>query len=268
MRRRQMLIASGTVVAATATGVMSQPSGDNALLTVAREPGSATESSTATETILSGTVHETTVFERDAPRDGPTAMIFGGVHGDERTGIEVARDTTEWYPDAGTLVVVPETNRIAVDENTREGPEGDLNRHFPAGKEPVSDLARGIWDAVERYDPDVVLDLHRSLGIAGVHQQYVGQAVYHSSDSYGDELASYLNDVAVPWYMPLHRISARRTHSGGPLLFQKAIRDLDATGYLFETTDFMLDRDTRNEHTRLAAAKTLALHGLLEVGNN
>lgn len=268
MKRRNTLIASATILSAAASGVVSRPPGDEALLTAARQRDGDTEISTESESILPGTVHETTLYERVATRDGPTAMVFGGIHGDERTGIEVAQEVVDWKPDTGTLVIVPKTNRVATDENVRAGPEGDLNRHFPADSEPISDLARGIWDAVERYEPDVVLDLHRSLGIVGIHEKYVGQAVYHSADAAGDELAAYLNDVAVPWHMPFHRISAHRTHSGGPLLFQKAIREVGATTYLFETTDFLLDQNARNEFTRLATAKTLALHGLLEVDRN
>ncbi|WP_254525372.1 succinylglutamate desuccinylase/aspartoacylase family protein [Natrinema caseinilyticum] len=268
MKRRNMLIASGTIVGAAASGVVSRPPGDEALLTAARNRDGGAEISADSESILPGTVHETTLYERVASRDGPTAMVFGGIHGDERPGIEVAREVVDWKPDSGRLVVVPETNRVAIEENARAGPEGDLNRHFPADSEPVSDLARGIWDVVERYEPEVVLDLHRSLGIAGVHENYVGQAVYHSANASGTELAAYLNDVVVPWHMPFHRVSAHRTHSGGPLLFQKAIREVGAKAYLFETTDFLLDREAKNEHTRLATAKTLALHGLLEVDRN
>lgn len=267
MKRRQLLIGGTAIVGTGIAGVLSKPSGDDELLSAARTFEGDGEVTSATETILPDTDHETTLYERDAPRDGPTAMVFGGVHGDERSGIEVAREVTDWYPDRGTLVVVPETNRVAVEDDVRAGPDGDLNRDFPAGGEPTSELARGIWDAVDRHGPDVVLDLHRSLGIQGVHREYVGQAIFHSPDARGDDLATFLNDVAVPWHMPLHRVSAHRTNPSGPLLFQKAIRDLEATTYLFETTEFLLDRETRNQLTRLTAAKVLALHGLLEEGS-
>ncbi|WP_090614806.1 succinylglutamate desuccinylase/aspartoacylase family protein [Natrinema salaciae] len=267
MKRRQLLIGGTATVGAGLAGILSRPSGDDELLSTARTFDGDGEVTTSTETILPDTHHETTLYERDAPRDGPTAMVFGGVHGDERSGIEVAREVADWAPDQGTLVVVPETNRIAVENDTREGPAGDLNRHFPVGSEPTSELARGIWNAVERHAPDTVLDLHRSLGIDGVHTEYVGQAIFHSSDAHGNEIADYLNDVAIPWYMPLHRVTAQPTNSSGSLLFQKAIRDLEATGYLFETTEFLLDQEARNELARLATAKVLSLHGLLAEGS-
>lgn len=266
MRRRTFLAAGGVLIGSTAAGIATGPSGAERLLARAREPGESGAAETTTERLLPDTEYETALYEIDAPRDGPTAMVFGGVHGDERSGIAVAREVTDWRPDAGTLVVVPETNAAAVDAGEREGPDGDLNRQFPAGREPTSDLARGIWDAVERYRPDVVLDLHRSLGVYGLHREYVGQAVFHSPDARGDELADRLDD-GVPWYLPFHRFTARETDLPGPLLFQHAARELDATAYLFETTEFLLDRSERLELTRLAAAHVLAMHGLLEAGD-
>ncbi|ADB60816.1 deacylase-like protein [Haloterrigena turkmenica DSM 5511] len=263
---RRTLLATGSVVAGMVTaGVASQPSGNDRLLAAARAPSDAGEAETHTERLLPDTDHETPLYEIESPRDGPTAMVFGGVHGDERSGIAVAREVVDWRPDAGTLVVVPETNRVAVENDEREGPDGDLNRQFPAGQEPTSELARGIWDAVERREPDVVLDLHRSLGVYGLHREYVGQAVFHSPDARGDELADALDTDGVPWYLPFHRFTARETDLSSPLLFQKAARELESTAYLFETTEFLLDRETRVELTRLAAAHVLAMHGLLEV---
>ncbi|WP_440771252.1 succinylglutamate desuccinylase/aspartoacylase family protein [Natronorubrum sp. DTA28] len=269
MRRRTFVAGAGTTLAAiVASGAVSRPSGNESLLEAARRPGNAGEASTSTETILSDTVHETSLYVIDAAAEGPTAMIFGGVHGDERSGIEVAREITDWHPDAGTLVVVPETDRVAVENDEREGVDGDLNRQFPADGEPTTALARGIWDAVERHEPDVVLDLHRSLGIYGLHREYVGQAIFHSPDAHGDALAGRLDDEAVPWYLPFHRFTAAESGSSGPLLFQKAARELEASAYLFETTEFMLDRETKVEMTRLATAHVLELHDLLAAGGD
>ncbi|MDQ2051513.1 succinylglutamate desuccinylase/aspartoacylase family protein [Natronolimnohabitans sp. A-GB9] len=264
MRRRTFLAAGGVLLGAATAGVVSRPSSNEELLTAAREPGDAGTASTTTEQLLSGTDHETMLYAIEAPQDGPTAMVFGGVHGDERSGIEVAHEATDWHPDAGTLVVVPETDRVAVEANEREGIDGDLNRHFPADGELRSELARGIWDAVERHEPDVVLDLHRSLGVYGLHREYVGQAVFHSPEARGAELADRLDSDAVPWYLPFHRFRAQETNESGSLLFQHAARELGASAYLFETTAFLLDHETKVETTRLATAHVLAMHGLLD----
>ncbi|QFU83683.1 succinylglutamate desuccinylase/aspartoacylase family protein [Natronorubrum aibiense] len=264
MRRRRLLAAGGALAGTVTAGIVSRSAADDGLFAAAREPGDDGEPQRRTERLLPGTVHETPLYEIDAPRDGPTVMVFGGVHGDERSGIAVAREVTDWYPDAGTLVVVPETNRVAVDNDEREGEFGDLNRHFPADREPETDLARGIWDAVVAHDPDVVLDLHRSLGIYGLHREYVGQLVLHSPDAHGETLAEALTNDGVPWYLPFHRFTARETNRSGSLLFQKAARDLEIPTYLFETTEFLLDRETRVDLTRLATAHVLSLHDVLE----
>lgn len=267
MRRRTALAVVAALAGTTVSGALSRPTGNDRLLSAARQPGDAGEASTNTEQLLSGTVHETPLYEIDAPHDGPTAMVFGGIHGDERSGIAAAHEATAWQPDAGTLVVVPETNRVAVANDERAGSEGDLNRHFPAGEAPTSELARGIWDAVERHDPNVVLDLHRSLGIYRLHREFIGQVILHSPDARGSDLAAALTEDAVPWYLPLHRFTAEERSAGGPLLFQKAAAELGADTYLFETTDFLLDLETRVEMARLATARVLALHGMLERGS-
>ncbi|WP_323174027.1 succinylglutamate desuccinylase/aspartoacylase family protein [Natrialba sp. PRR66] len=264
MRRRRAL-AAVTALAGTATaGLTSSQTGNDRLLSVARTPGEGGEASTSTERLLPGTVHETPLYAIESQRDGPTAMVFGGIHGDERSGIRVAHEVADWHPDAGTIVVVPETNRVAVENDTRRGTSGDLNRQFPGDESPTTSLAAGIWDAVERYDPDVVLDLHRSLGIYGLHREYVGQVVFHSAAARGKPLVDALNDDAVPWYLPFHRFTAQESTAGGPLLFQKAAHELDAATYLFETTEFLLDQATRTQQARLVTAHVLALHGLLE----
>jgi uncharacterized protein len=265
MRRRRILAAGGVLAGTTIASVATSPAAEHDLVATARRPSDGDELERNTEQILSETVHETTLHEIDAPQDGPTAMFFGGVHGDEYNGIDIAHEIAEeWSPDAGTLVVIPETDSVAVENEEREGIDGDLNRHFPSDGEPESDLARGIWEVVERYDPDIVLDIHRSLGIYGVHGRYVGQAIFHSPDSYGDELAATLNDDAVPWYLPMHRFVASESHMTGPLLFHETARELDATSYLFETTSFLFDREVKNAMTRSMAAMLLEFHGLLE----
>lgn len=267
MRRRRILAAAGVLVGTTVAGVASSSADEHDLVSAARHSGDGDESERSTEQLLQGTDHETTLYEIDSPRDGPTVMIFGGIHGDEYNGIDVAHEISqEWQPDAGTLVVVPETDRVAVENDRREGIDGDLNRHFPADGDPQSELAAGIWDAVERHDPDVVLDLHRSLGLYGVHGEFVGQAIFHSPDGYGEELAARLNDDVVPWYLPMHRFIANESHMQGPLLFHEAARELDATTYLFETTSFLLDREAKNEMTRPMVAMVLEQHGLLGEG--
>ena len=116
-------------------------------------------------TLATGTAHETTLLVNDSGLPGLTAFVLGGVHGDEEAGYLAAANATRWQPDAGTLLVLPRANRPAIEAGTRTGPDGDLNRQFPLRQEPETALAREIWDVVEEFEPDLVIDLHESRGL-------------------------------------------------------------------------------------------------------
>ena len=222
---------------------------------------------TPDERILSGTEYATDVFVRDAPDSGPTVMVFGGMHGDEPCGVRAARRVAGWSFDRGTVVAVPRANAVAVRNDRRDGDEGDLNRQFPAGKPPTTRLARGLWEAVERHDPDAVIDLHRSRGLYGAHQRYVGQAVFptDADDAVArtDAALDAVNAAVVPWYMPFHKYDRGSTVRGGvPMLVHKVAADLNRAGYIVETTNYLLDLDTRIEWTTRVAEALLAQHGV------
>ncbi|WP_199174917.1 M14 family metallopeptidase [Halegenticoccus soli] len=229
--------------------------------------GGAAEAKRTTETILTGTNQETEVVTVDAPESGPTAMVFGGVHGSERSGYLAAEDVAEWEFRSGTAVVVPRANRVAIERGTRHGIGGDLNRQFPPGEEPTTELARALWEVVERHDPDVVLDLHWARGIYGVHRGSVGQAVFPAAVGNAVERADaaieYVNDEHVPWAMPFHRFRRGNVIDGdAPLLVHKVVGDLDRPGYIVEATTFLLDLRTRVRWTKLLASTLLAQHGV------
>ena len=231
--------------------------------------GASAERSTgdADERILPGTKYATDVFVRDAPDPGPTVMVFGGMHGDEPSGVRAARRVAEWSFGRGTVVVVPRANAVAIRHDRRDGEHGDLNRQFPAGDTPTTRLARALWGAVARYDPDVVLDLHRSRGLYGAHQRYVGQAVFPTDAddavSRTDAALAAVNEAVVPWYMPFHKYDRGSTLRGGvPMLVHKVGADLNRAGYIVETTEYLLDLRTRIEWTSRVAAALLEQHGV------
>ena len=141
MRRRAFL--SGGVAAALGSG-----------LTLSTRSEATAQSRDPTDTLLPGTEHETPVFTVEGERDGPTALVVGGMHGDERSGYLAAEAMLEWSVDAGRVVVLPRANRVAIQRDSREGEGGDLNRQFPPGAEPPTELARAIWSLVERESPD------------------------------------------------------------------------------------------------------------------
>lgn len=222
-----------------------------------------------TDTILPDTRYETEVTTVEAPESGPTAIVFGGIHGNERAGYRSAENVAGWEFGAGTVVVVPRANRPAIERDRRLGVEGDLNRLFPPGREPESELARALWGVVEDIDPDVLLDLHRSTGIYRVHNGSVGQAIFFTEGKAAEHAAEtidYANDEYVPWYMFAHDFKRGGAVSGtAPLLIHKAHADLRVDGHLVEVTNYLLSLRAQVEWESAVAERLLSHHGIARV---
>ena len=220
-----------------------------------------------TSTLLPGTRYETEVVTIDAPEDGPTAVVVGGMHGDEPSGYRAATQVASWDFQTGTVVAVPKANMPAIRRGTRKNDNGDFNRKFPAGAETETKLARALWGVVVDADPDVVLDLHSSKGIYRTHESFVGQAIFASeldpAPTYADEAIAWANSEVVPWYMPYHEYTRGNLIDGdGPLLMHKVTGDLETPGYLVESTKFILDPRTAANWTAGIAETLLASHGV------
>ncbi|QRV16727.1 succinylglutamate desuccinylase/aspartoacylase family protein [Haloterrigena salifodinae] len=232
---------------------------------------SSSDLSRDSQQILEGTDHETTVYQTVADADGPTVLVVGGMHGNEVAGYEAASAIAEWEIDAGTLITIPHANADAVEQRTRTGDDGvDLNRQFPEGEEPTTDLARALWTVVDRSDPDVVIDLHESIGIyAGGPVDGVGQAIFHSdgtetaTDAERAADAVNRNHVDEPGLEFETDTFSRPENEPSGLLVHKAARDLNAQSFLIETFSRGPDLETRIDwHTRLVTNLTEA--GLFE----
>ena len=58
-------------------------------------------------------------------------MVIGGIHGDEISGIEMAKELAEYKIAKGSLIIIPEANKEAVKNGNRtEYYMQDLNRSF------------------------------------------------------------------------------------------------------------------------------------------
>lgn len=218
-------------------------------------------------TLLPGTPHETGVYVASGTTPGPTALVVGGIHGDERPGYRAAERFVDVDPARGTVIVVPRANRVAIEAGTRTGEHGDLNRKFPTGTRPTTSLARAIWGVVERRDPDVVVDLHRSVGLYAYHDASVGQAVFPTDAGDAPDVAAAvvetLNEEVVPWSMPLHDFRRGNLLTGTrPMLVHKVAGDRSRPGYIVETTRFLVDTGTQTEWAARAAVALLAGHGV------
>jgi hypothetical protein len=260
MKRRTYL--SGVATALALSSFMGKSSHNS---TVLADPADNRE---PTYMLLEGTQYETGVYVIDAPESGPTAIVVGGMHGDERSGYRAAKAVTDWQFDAGQVVVLPAANRPALERGTRHGVHGDLNRKFPPEEEPTTRLAQAIWNnVVLQHDPDLLMDLHRSKGIYKFHQSFVGQAIYPTdignAPSNAVETVELLNEEYVPWYMPYHDFKRGNILYGtNPMLAHKFGEALEQPAYIVETTTFLTDLDTRVEWTKGAAEKLLSLHGI------
>lgn len=216
---------------------------------------------------MQGTPHETGVFVARGVEPGPTAVVVGGVHGEERPGYLAADRFVGVDPAVGRVVVIPRANRTAVEAGNRTGVRGDLNEEFPTDRRPTTPLARAIWDVVERHDPDVVVDLHRSRGIYRRHDDAVGQAIFPTDAATASPVATdvvgTLNDEVVPWAMPLHDFRVGNELTGSrPMLVHKVAGDLDRPGYIVETTRFLVDTHTQAHWLTRATVELLAGHGV------
>lgn len=228
---------------------------------------SGTPAASPTTTLLPDTPHETGVYVASGPEPGPTVLVVGGIHGDERPGYRAAARFVGVEPTAGTVVVVPRANRVAIEAGTRTGEHGDLNRKFPTGETPTTPLARAIWKVVERHDPDVVIDLHRSVGLYAYHDASVGQAVFPTdaadAPSVATDVVETLNEDVVPWSMPLHDFRRGNLLTGSdPMLVHKVAGDRSRPGYIVETTRFLVDTETQTEWATRAAVALLSRHGV------
>lgn len=266
MDRRSFLAAGVGVAAASAAGTAA---GWAAVRPVERSPPEPGEAMSATTTaIMEGTDRETPVYELDSGTEGPTAMVVGGMHGNEVSGYRAAEEIAGWTIDRGSLVVVPWANVLAVDDHQRSGPEGDLNRKFPTEQEPTTDLARELWETVTEHDPDVVFDLHRSRGILGTHAEWVGQAVFptEQAEEHARTVVEAVNDEVVPTTMPYHDFAVSGPLSGGaPLLMHKVAGELQRPGYIIETTGVLVSLGTQIDWTLEIVERLLERHDVERV---
>ncbi len=260
---RRAALAAGTAVVGTALGgiVVGEYEGDTS---------PAVPPLSATGTLLEDTDRETTYYELGGGDDGPTGVIIGGVHGDEVNGYRAAEAILDWTLAKGSLIVVPWADVAAIRANSREGPDGDLNRKFPAGEEPKTELARALWNLIVDTQPEIVVDLHRSRGIFETHDRWVGQAIFPTATGdaleHAETLVQDLNDEIVPRTLRFHRFTVGNELGGNrPMIIHKVGADLGTAGYIVELTEFLLDLETQVDWTTLIAARLLGAHGIERV---
>lgn len=119
------------------------------------------------KTLMQGTEFETQVYVIDSGVEGPTIFINGGTHGSEPAGFNAAERLLDTQIKKGKLYIIPRANRAACKIGKRMAENMiDLNRQFPGKSDgnEVEKLAYEIAQTIKDINPEMVMDLHESLG--------------------------------------------------------------------------------------------------------
>ena len=144
-------------------------------------PSGVTGEKRTTLTLMAGTEFETKahiISSGGAPADNPVLFVLGGVHGDEPAARLSAERLLNANVDSGTLIVIPEANKVAARNGTRIGTK-DLNRCFPGFAQGANEdrLAYEIFQLVQERKPSVVVTYHVSPGFHLQDPAMYGQTV-------------------------------------------------------------------------------------------
>lgn len=150
-----------------------------------------------TEILAAGSKSATPLYVIRSSQPGPVVMVVGGVHGNEPAGYETARKIAKYSVKRGTLLVLPEANKLAIEAKRRYASgQSDLNRCFPqaSGESPDTVLARSIYSAVKKYDVDWLIDLHEGYDYYKNPTDSVGQTLIYYPNSGTAAKASFIVD--------------------------------------------------------------------------
>lgn len=142
--------------------------------------------------IQAGARWETSGCVVDSGVEGPTALILGGVHGNEPAGAVAAERICRFAPVRGRLVVVPRVNPLGLERNIRYLPEfGDMNRAYPPSGEntPAEKMGEAIISLMERYKISLFIDLHEARTFHRLDKTSLGQTLLFADNSVSATLA-------------------------------------------------------------------------------
>ena len=158
------LIAPGRVLSQT-TAAPSPGWGSLQLLEREVAPGQKRKFRYQHTQTFEGSFLDTAVFVARGTKPGPTLCLTALIHGDERNGFEIVRETFFRLDPAslsGTLIAVPAANANGFRTGSRYMPDRrDLNRAFPGkpGSDNTSLIAHILYTALTQHC-DALIDLH------------------------------------------------------------------------------------------------------------
>ncbi|MCX7780882.1 MAG: succinylglutamate desuccinylase/aspartoacylase family protein [Negativicutes bacterium] len=133
--------------------------------------------------LLADTPYATRVYVATGDINTPKVLVLGGVHGNEPAGAAAARQLCSLRVKRGTLIIIPEVNRLALQERVRTLPEiGDVNRAYPGNGEgtPAERLAAAVVSVYERYGVTLFVDLHEARTFRKLDKTSLGQSVLYA----------------------------------------------------------------------------------------
>lgn len=234
------------------------------------------EQSSSSGVLAPDTQWETPWFRIESGEPGPVFVLIGGVHGNEPAGAIAAEQIRDWPIRKGTLVVVPEANRLALAAKERRLPgliedAGDLNRHFPRtgeAEETMSPLAAALWEFVKAQEPDWVVDLHEGFAVRRQNAESVGSSLLCDPDETTRPLFAKAH-AAVNASIPdaaNHFVLMAKNRTANGSLVRASMDRLGATGAILETTYKGFPLGLRVRQHRLMVAELLGGLGMIDNG--
>jgi uncharacterized protein len=144
-------------------------------------------------TLASGHRVEIAVHRLVGPKEGPTMVLLGGIHGDEATGVETVRRIIEAIDVdelSGSVVAIPVCNPLAYDAMTRHTLQDglNLNRIFPGDRKGsvTEQIAAVVAEVVG--EADYLLDYHSSGLYSTVDYAFLHEGGEALSEAYSATL--------------------------------------------------------------------------------
>jgi len=251
------------------------------LLLVFTAPGHCAGGLTTTTGVLGkGQSWETSWYEIQAPVDGPTLLIVGGMHGNEPAGAAAAEQIRHWPLARGRLLVIPRAAVLALRAEQRTLPEEstdlrDLNRDFPAigadDDHARGEIAEAIWSFVRAEKPDWVLDLHEGYEFNGSHNPPPGEkksvgssVIFIAANGHAPFVERMLNEVNATIADPNHRFVPLGRGPVDSSLVRACIEHLGARGMILETTFKDQALSTRTRQHRILVDQIMRQLGMVE----
>lgn len=123
---------------------------------------------------------ETVEYFVNGSQSDKTIIINAGIHGNEIASQLSALRLKQAEVNGARLVIIPRANPKAIAAGKRNHPTDEfLNRSFPGkiGGSAAENRAAEIFNLIEKFSPDLVLDLHESEDFNSVNKNFVGQSI-------------------------------------------------------------------------------------------